>query len=80
MKYNHLLEQFEFRWHLELQTIPSDLHLQLFVEHLVLHKHFLKSWQPDKDCTSAISRKDFLVAKTSNRSINGSKDTVNWFL
>jgi len=47
MKYNYLLEQFEFGWHLELQSIPPDLNLHLFVKHLVLHRHFLKPWPPE---------------------------------
>ena len=51
-----------------------------FVKHLILYKHFLKPWPPEKDWTLAISRKDIFVAKTSKISINGSEHTVNWFL
>jgi len=53
------------------------LHLHLFVRHLVLHRHFLKPWLPEKDYTLAISRKDFFVAKITKISINGSEHTVN---
>lgn len=36
-RYSYLLEQFKFGWHLELQSIPQDLHIDLFDKHLLLH-------------------------------------------
>lgn len=35
--YNYVLEQVEFGWHLKLQSIPADLHLHVFIKHLLLN-------------------------------------------
>lgn len=79
-RYSYLWEQFKFRWHLERQSIPADLHLHLFDKHLLLHRHFLKPWPLEKDDALAILLDVFFVAETTKIFINGSEHTENWFL
>lgn len=79
--YSYLLERFEFRWHFGVAKYgPNIWNFHLFDWYLLLNKHFLRPWPPDRDCALAISREDSFVVDASKTSTDGSKHTENWFV